>query len=187
MKGHYSLGKIGDLEITAGRSAAGGFVLLWVILSALGLKAFRLKPGAALAGGLLATTLHFLSELWHQAGHARAAERTGYPMEGVRLWGVLGASIYPTGEPPLPGEIHVERALGGPRASALLAVAGGLLAVAIRPVGGIAHMIASLFAFENLFVFTLGAFLPLPFMETDGAVIRRYLRSHRKRMVIIQE
>jgi hypothetical protein len=108
-------------------------------------------------------------------------------MEGVRLWGVLGASIYPTGEPPLPGEIHVERALGGPRASALLAVAGGLLAVAIRPVGGIAHMIASLFALENLFVFTLGAFLPLPFMETDGAVIRRYLRSHRKRMVIIQE
>ena len=60
-----------------------------------------------------------------QLGHARAAEQVGYPMEGVHLWGVLGTSVYPTDEPELPAEVHVERALGGPKASAVLAVAAG--------------------------------------------------------------
>jgi hypothetical protein len=30
---------------------------------------------------MIAVGLHWLSELWHQKGHARAAKRTGYPME----------------------------------------------------------------------------------------------------------
>jgi hypothetical protein len=187
MNEQYKLGKIGKLDLTADRTAAAGFLLLWAIFSVLGLKIFRLKPGAALTGGLLGAALHFLSELWHQSGHARAAEQTGYPMESVRLWGVLGASVYPTDEPDLPGEIHVRRALGGPKASAWLAVAGGALALITRPMGGIAHMIASIFALENAVIFTVGAFIPMPFMETDGETIRRYWRSHRKRMIVVQE
>jgi hypothetical protein len=187
MYNRHRLGKVGQLELTADRTAAGGLLLLWAIFSALGLKFFRLRPGAALTGGFLAAALHFLSELWHQSGHARAAEQTGYPMQGVHLRGVLGASLYPDDEPPLPGEIHVERALGGPKASALLAAAGGLLALVARPNGGIAYMVAALLALENLLIFTLGAFIPLPFFETDGETLRRYLRSHRKRMVVVQE
>jgi hypothetical protein len=187
MNEQYRLGKIGNMQLTAERSAAGGFLLLWAIFSALGLKIFRLKPGASLAGGFLGAALHFLSELWHQNGHARAAEATGYPMDGVRLWGVLGASVYPSEEPELPGEIHVRRALGGPQASAVLAIAGGLLALVTRPIGGIAHMIATIFALENALIFTVGAFLPMPFMETDGGTLRRYWRSHRKRMIVVQE
>jgi hypothetical protein len=187
MDERYRLRKIGNLELTADRSAVGGFLLLWALFGALGLKAFRLKPGAALTGGLLGAALHFLSELWHQSGHARAAAATGYPMAGVRLWGVLGASVYPPDEPELPGEIHVRRALGGPQASVWLAVAGGLLALVTRPTGGIAHMISLLFALENALIFTLGAFLPMPFMETDGGTIQRYWRSHRKRMIVVQE
>lgn len=187
MAQRYNLGRIGKLNITAGPSAGVGFLILWPLFSLLGLKLFRLRPGAALAGGFLAAMLHFASELLHQFGHARAAERTGYPMEGVNLWGVLGTSIYPTDEPELSPEIHVERALGGPRTSAALAAAGGLAAVAVRPAGKLPFMVSTLFALDNLAVFTLGALLPLPFLETDGTVLQRYRDSHPKRMVVIQE
>ncbi len=187
MKERYPLGKIGGLELTGGPSAAAGLALLWVVLSAVGLKIFRLPPAAALTGGFFAAALHLFSEIWHQMGHARAARHTGNPMDGVHLWGVLGASVYPADEPPLPGEIHIERALGGPRASAWLAGLGGLMTLATRPIGGVAYMISLLFALENLLVFTLGAFIPLPFMETDGTIVRRYWDSYRKQMVVIQE
>ena len=83
------------LAISAAPSAIGGAAVLLALFSLLGRRVFRLSPGAALAGGALATALHFASELWHQSGHARAAAQTGYPMSGVRLWGALGTSLYP--------------------------------------------------------------------------------------------
>lgn len=187
MRERYPLGHVGKLAVTAEPSAAGGALLLWAVFALLGRFVFRLRPGTAVAGGLLATALHYLSEFWHQTGHARAAEQTGYPMTGVHLWGILGASVYPDDEPELPAEIHVERALGGPRASAVLAAAGALPALATRPLGGLGHMIPALFALENALIFSAGALIPMPFMETDGSTLRRYLRSHRKRMVVIQE
>lgn len=187
MRQRYPIGRISKLDITADATAAAGGLLLWAVLSLVGRRLFRLRSGEALAGGLIATVLHFLSELWHQAGHARAAEATGYPMTGVHLWGVLGASVYPADEPELPGEIHVARAMGGPRASGRLAVAGGLLALLAWPLGGMAHMVALLFALDNWLVFTLGAFIPLPFMETDGTILQRYRQSHRKRALTIPE
>lgn len=93
MKERHMMGKIGDLHVTADRSAAGGFLLLWAVFSLLGRGLYHLRPRAAITGGLLATGLHFLSELWHQMGHARAAEHTGFPMTGIHLWGMLGTSI----------------------------------------------------------------------------------------------
>ncbi|MCA9867397.1 MAG: hypothetical protein KC410_12990 [Anaerolineales bacterium] len=187
MKERHMMGKIGDLHVTADRSAAGGFLLLWAVFSLLGRGLYHLRPRAAITGGLLATGLHFLSELWHQMGHARAAEHTGFPMTGIHLWGMLGTSIYPPDEPELPDELHIERALGGPRASAGLALAAMLVAFIVRPVGRTALMVASLFALDNLFIFSAGALLPLPFLETDGAIIQRYRQAYRKRMVVIQE
>jgi hypothetical protein len=187
MNDRIPLGKVSNLRVTAQPSAAAGFLLLWAVFSLLGAKLFRLKPGAAATGGLLAAALHFVAEMWHQLGHARAAEKTGYPMEGVHLWGVLGTSVYPNGEPELPAEVHVERALGGPRASAVLTVAAGISAALVRPFSRLAFMVASIFALENSLIFTIGAFLPLPFMETDGTTLQRYRAEHRKRMVIIQE
>lgn len=175
------------LTISAAPSAVGGALLLTAVFGFVGRRVFRLTPEAALAGGALAAALHFVSELWHQGGHARAAARTGYPMSGVRLWGVLGTSLYPPDEPALSGELHVARALGGPRASVWFAAVGGLLALATRPIGGVAHMVSTLFALENLFVFTLGAFLPLPFMETDGTTLLRHRRALGRRTVVVQE
>lgn len=187
MKERHMVGKIGGLRVTAEPSTAGGFLLLWAVFSLLGRGIYHLRPRAAVAGGLLAAGLHFLSELWHQMGHARAAERTGFPMTGVHLWGVLGTSIYPPDEPELPDEIHIERALGGPRASLGLTLAALLIALVVRPAGRMGLMVASLFALDNLFIFTVGALLPLPFLETDGAVMQRHRHAYRKRMVVIQE
>lgn len=62
-----------------------------------------------------------------------------------------------------------------------------LVAFIVRPVGRTALMVASLFALDNLFIFSAGALLPLPFLETDGAIIQRYRQAYRKRMVVIQE
>jgi len=187
MNKRFPLGKLGKLDITTEPSAAGGFLLLWVAFGLLGAKLFRLKPGAAATSGLLAAALHFIAEMWHQLGHARAAEESGYPMEGVHLWGVLGTSMYPDDEPELPAEVHVARALGGPKASAGLAAVAGLLAALVHPFSRLAFMVASIFALENSLIFTIGAFLPLPFMETDGTTLQRYRAEYRKRMIIIQE
>lgn len=186
MKELVHLGQIDGIDITANRSAGVGAIGLALFYTLLGVTIFRLRPRPAAVGGVLAAGLHFVSELWHQLGHARAAEQTGYPMRAINLWGVLGTSIYPADEPPLPGKVHIARALGGPKASLQAVVLGGLLAGLTRPLGGISHMLASLFTAENLLVFTLGAFLPLRFMETDGTILLRY-RPRRRNHIFIQE
>ena len=180
------LGEIQGVKITAERSVVWASLLLWFVFSLLGLRVWRLKPSAAVAGGVLATALHFLSELWHQMGHARAARQTEFPMTGVHLYTALGASVYPPDEPSLPGSIHVARALGGPQASLLMTVAAGLLAALAWPLRSVVSMITTIFALDNLLIFTLGALLPLPFMETDGTVLLKY--GHRlRRAIVLQE
>jgi hypothetical protein len=183
----YSLGQIGNLTITANQTAVLGGLVLAGIYSVVGFKLFRLRPSQAIAGGLAATMLHFLSELWHQFGHARSARTSGYPMEGIHLWGVLGTSIYPADEPVLPADVHIRRAMGGPKASLWATIIGTLVAFLIGPAKGIPGMLATLFALENWLIFTLGAFLPLGFIETDGSILLRYRHAHRRRSVIIQE
>jgi hypothetical protein len=187
MKKRYFIGQIGDLNITADQSAVLGGLVLAGVYSVVGFKLFRLRPGQAIAGGLAATMLHFLSELWHQFGHARSARASDYPMEGIHLWGLLGTSIYPTDEPDLSADVHIRRAMGGPKASLWATIVGTLVAFLVRPGKGIPGMIATLFALDNLLIFTLGAFLPLGFIETDGSILLRYRRAHRRRSVIIQE
>jgi hypothetical protein len=182
----YTIGRLQDVDITAERSAFAGSALLWLALSLVGLRLFRLRPGAALAGGFIGVVLHLLSEVWHQLGHARAAKATGHPMDRIHLWAVLGTSVYPAGEGPLPGDVHVRRALGGPKASAGLTGAAGLLALLAWPVGGLARMVTTVFALDNFLVFTAGALLPLPFPETDGVVLLRHLNEG-TRPVVIQE
>ena len=120
-------------------------------------------------------------------GHAGAARRTGYPMTGLHMWTALGTSVYPEDEPTLPAEVHMSRALGGPRASLLLTVLGGALMVLTWPLRSVVSMVTTLFALDNLLVFTLGAFLPVPGLETDGTVIRQYGRRVRRRNIVLQE
>jgi hypothetical protein len=169
MAKEIKLMNLAGLRLSAALSAIAGSLLLWAALIALAFLLLDLPLGEAILAGLLATLLHWLSELWHQLGHAWAARRTGYPMSGVRLWGVLSTSYYPRDEPELPGAVHRRRALGGPVASITLGIVGGLVALGLRSSGGLPWWLAAFAALENLLVFGLGAFLPLGF--TDGSTL----------------
>lgn len=168
MAGDISMGKAGGLPLAAEPSAAVGTVLLWALLSAIGVWLLNLSPGEAIAAGLAATLLHWVSVVGHQLGHAWAARRTGHPMTGTVLWGVLSRSLYPPDEPPLPGPVHIQRALGGPKASLLITVVAGAILL-LLPQGGTPWWVGFFFFLDNLLTFTLGSFLPLGF--TDGSTI----------------
>ena len=168
----FTLGTFAGLKILIKPLALIASLILWIIFAAIGRKGFKLNLRQAILGGLLAVILHWLSELWHNLGHAQAARQTGYPMSGVCANGPFATSLYPPGEPTLPGPTHIKRALGGPAASGLLALVMAMTAVALQTTGGVPFMLASLAFFENLFIFSLGAFLPLGF--TDGSTILHY-------------
>lgn len=169
MKTEIFLGRCYGLAWSARPSAFAGALALWVLLAIIAGAMLKLPIDAAIAAGLAAMLLHWLSEAGHQLGHAWAARRTGHPMTGVCFWAVLGASRYPAGEGALPDAVHVRRALGGPFFSLALTIVAGALALALHPEGGPAWWLA-LFAFlENLLVFTLQAAVPLGF--NDGAVL----------------
>jgi hypothetical protein len=167
------LGKIAGLRLTAHWTAFAGFVVLWIVV-AVGVI-FLLEPPIeeAIIGSLLVTVLHYLSELWHQLGHAWAARRTGHPMIGVRYWLILGMSIYPKDEPGLPGPTHISRALGGPAASFLLAIIIFILTMTTDDTTPMVLLwVLPVMFLDNFFVFALGAFVPLGF--TDGSTILRW-------------
>ena len=169
MNNEFKLFKFAGLEVSATVSTLVGSLFLWLALAAVGLWLLELSPGTALLGGLVAVLFHWLSDLVHHWGHARAARGTGYPMTGVRLWLVLGTSLYPLDEPELPAAVHRRRAWGGPIASFALSLVAGLLAFGLYPLGGLAWWLSLFLFLDNLLFFTLGALTPLGF--TDGSTL----------------
>jgi hypothetical protein len=93
----------------------------------------------------------------------------------LQFWWFLSSALYPPDEPALPAAIHIRRALGGPTASFLLTLIAGDIALALAAVGGVLWYGALFFCLDNLFVFTLGAFLSLGF--TDGSTLLHWLRK----------
>jgi hypothetical protein len=168
------LGHIAGLRLTASNSALVGSGLLWLGLSALAAIFLRMAIIEAVALGLFAVLLHWIGDIAHQLGHARAARASGHPMVGIRLWGLLSSSIYPADEPPLPAQVHIRRALGGPALSLALAAISGAFAL-LLPIASLFWWLALFFAADNLLVFTIGSLLPLGF--TDGSTILRWLRK----------
>ena len=169
---NIKLGQVAGLRLSAKPSAIVGFFLLWIILSVVAIALFKIPTGEAIVGGLIAAVLHYVGEIVHNLGHARAARQTGYPMMGVLLVGVLGVSLYPPDEPELPADVHIRRALGGPTASLLLTIIAAVIALLLRPGGGTPWLVAAFFSLENLLLFTLGAFIPLGF--TDGSTLLKW-------------
>jgi len=169
---NIKLGQVAGLRLSAKPSAIVGFFLLWIILSVVAIALFKIPTGEAIVGGLIAAVLHYVGEIVHNLGHARAARQTGYPMMGVLLVGVLGVSLYPSDEPELPADVHIRRALGGPTASLLLTIIAAVIALLLRPGGGTPWLVAAFFSLENLLLFTLGAFIPLGF--TDGSTLLKW-------------
>ena len=124
---------------------------------------------SSVAGGVALTFLHWVCEVVHNLGHSTAARGTGHPMTGTRLgfWLVLGTSLYPPDEPPLPASIHIRRALGGPAGSAALTVVIGVLALLLANTA-IAWIL--LWFLDNLLVFTIGAFVPVGFNDASTLI-----------------
>jgi hypothetical protein len=77
--------------------------------------------------------------------------------------------LYPSDEPALPKAIHIRRALGGPLASAGLAVLFAVLSYATSMQTGVLWYMFTLMLLENTMILSLGAFLPLGF--TDGSTL----------------
>ncbi len=160
------------LKLSSDRTALPCTLGLWLVLSVAAGLILRLPVVESLLVGLTATALHWFSGLWHDAGHVIAARLTGHPMIGLRLWTLFAINVYPPTEGELPAKIHVQRALGGPIASAILTmIFAGLLAISTQVT---VPWWLMLFGFlENLFVMTLQAFLPLGF--NDGVTLWKWV------------
>ena len=168
------LGHIASLRLTASNSALIGSGILWFVLALLIVAVLRLSSIEGISLGLFGVVLHWIGDVVHQLGHARAARASGHRMAGIRLWWVLSSSIYPADEPRLPAKVHIRRALGGPIVSFVLSVVSGLLLL-LLPTGSLFWWPVLFFAADNLLVFTLGSLLPLGF--TDGTTILNWLRE----------
>jgi hypothetical protein len=166
------LGKLGPMMISAKPNMFIGVAVLWAILAAVGYAVLHLTLIAAVAGGLIAAVIHLLLEVVHQTGHYLAGKQVGHPLKGVRFWWILGGSIYPSDEPELPAAMHIRRALGGPIMSFAATVISGIIAWLLLPVGGAIWYLGIFVFLDNLFFYTLGAFLPLPFL--DGGALLHY-------------
>ncbi|MCA9915235.1 MAG: hypothetical protein KC496_17900 [Anaerolineae bacterium] len=165
------------------RSALVGSAILLILLTAAAVAFTALTPLDALIAGILATLLHWLGDLVHQYGHAMMAKRVGHPMRGLILAWVLVFSHYPRNEPEIAPELHMQRAIGGPIASAIVAAVAGLLALWMVPMGGMAAFLAWFFLLENLVVFAIGGLFPpvyLPFFCNDGGSILHWWQIRRK-------
>jgi Zn-dependent protease len=173
----YRIGKINGLRLSIEPLFIVGTIVLWVVLSGIGVLMLDLRFSQAVVGGLIAALLYWLSEIVHQLGHAYAAHRTGYPMVGIHLGKYLffGASLYPENEEPLPAKIHIRRALGGPIASLAFTLVTGVVALILYPGEGILWWILLYVCIINFFVFTIGPFLPLGF--TDGSTLLKWWRK----------
>jgi len=160
---------VAGLRITAHPTTFMATPILALILAGVGLWVLLLPPVEAIIYGIVAALLHIFGELLHQFGHSLAARRTGHPMIGIRLWMILGTSIYPKDEGDLPAGVHIRRALGGPIFSAFITMVALVIALLIGTGAGVLWWLAIFAAADGLLVFTLGAFLPLGF--TDGSTL----------------
>jgi len=129
----HTLAKFGGISFSAELSALIGSVLLWLALTGVGLIFLSYSLPKALIMGVAALILHWVGDLLHQAGHALAARSAGYPITGIRLWGILSSTIYPESEPPLPKSTHLRRAMGGPVVSLFISILAATPLLFLRP------------------------------------------------------
>lgn len=170
--------KLRGVPITYVPSAVYGTLLLVVVLTAAAVILTDLTPMDALIAGLAATLLFWFSDLIHQYGHALAAQRVGYPLTHIRIRTVLSVTLYPPDEPQLSPDTHIQRALGGPIMSAVLALIFGVLALMFWSVGGMLQFLLGYTFLTNLFLAVGSLALPLytPNIEFDGGTIWHYWR-----------
>lgn len=171
MAKEYKIGTLFGLSLSFVPSFFIGTLTLWVVLGGVSYFVLDLLFSQAILAGFVYSLLYWVAYIFHQLSHAYAARRTGYPMTGIQIGNYLffGSSLYPDDEEPLPAQIHIRRALGGPTGSFLFAILAGLIALILRPYGEVFWWSALFVSLINFAVFTLGSFLPLGF--TDGSTL----------------
>ncbi|MFN2466419.1 MAG: hypothetical protein ABR598_09175 [Candidatus Dormibacteria bacterium] len=173
------LGRILGMQVSLARGFALGTVIVLVSYWIVGIALFHRRPGNALLGAFMLALLHWFSELVHNYGHFIAAQRTGFPMEGVSLGTregmiIFGTSVYPDSEQEVSARVHIRRALGGPAANIGAGLLGLVAALVLSVLGSHFTWVAVVFAAENLLVFGVGNALPLGF--NDGSTVLRWAR-----------
>ena len=168
-------GHVARLPVTVGPSAVVSSLVLGALAATVAFLLLQTSLEIAALAGLLVILLHWLAVSVHVLGHTTAARRTGYPANGIRLWGLFSRISYPADEPSLPAALHARRALGGPLASASFSLIVAALVVASRPIAGTAWWLLVFLLLDSFLVGTIGAFLPLPF--ADGGTFLRLWRE----------
>lgn len=169
----FNLGTIGGLKIAGDVTAIIGSVTLIIVLSVASQILLDWTWLQAIVWGVLATAIHFVVTYLHHVGHAIAARRTGYPMQGIQLYLVLGASVYPADEPELSSDTHILRALGGPIFSGLVAVVMFIIAILLNYDSFVGSLVMWA-AIDSFVTYVLGALTPLGF--TDASTILYWSR-----------
>jgi Zn-dependent protease len=130
-----------------------------------------IAPAAAYALGLLSALLLFASILLHELGHSVVARRHGVEIEEIDLW-LLGGVARMKGYPRTAGD-ELRFALAGPAVTLAIALAFGVLAVALpasTPDALRAVVDYQLFINAAILVFNL-----LPAFPLDGGRVARAL------------
>lgn len=158
----------------------GIIVPLIAIAVGLGLIAFlllKLTLVESIIGGIVGVLLYYLSSIVHHYGHHLAAQRTGYPMSHVNMWGIIGSSAYPADEGELRANIHIRRALGGPIMSFIVSIVSFLILLLLNNLAGsLVWWLLAWWTISNFFIYTLGSLTPLGF--TDANTLLHYRGKH---------
>ncbi len=174
--------KFFDMPVSVPRSALVGFLLMVIVCTVLAVYFTNLTPLDALIAGVLATIIHFLSDVLHQYGHFIAAKLTGKASSGLRLWWILGSIRYPDDEGELPPALHIRRAIGGPIMSLLVLIVFLILWMLAGSYSPMTTFLLVWGIFVQAAVFVLGAITPVSIgnFNTDGATILQALLEMRK-------
>ncbi len=177
------LGSIAGLPVTARASFFPVRLAFAVFLLLFGRFVFKLSSPKALLFALVASVLDPLIILIHQLGHAWAAKKTGWPMNGISFWSLFSTCYYPPDEPELPPEVHLRRAIAGPLVSFLNGLIVGLLGLRFFPRKGIGRLLVKFWILDASVMRSIGALGPVSF--SDGPTIRywakRFLAERNRR------
>lgn len=183
LPGKKSAFSIRGWPIFIDQSARYGTIALVVTYTLAAVLLTNLTPLDSLIAGVLAMLLHWILDIAHQYGHKLAADFTGHPSIGLRLWGILSETLYPANEGPLPPKVHIRRALGGPIMSVLVGILLLLPSSWMWAQGGMAQFLSGFMLLLSFGALGFGALLPLDskWLTIDGGTIWRYWRESQQK------
>ena len=161
------------LRYSVAKSALYGSAFVALVAALLAYFFGHLTILDSIIAGILATLLHWLGEIVHQYGHYLASKAVGHPMNGVRLWTILGTSLYPKEEGELPAGIHIRRALGGPAISFVVLLISAALWYFLGSYSPMTNFLLLWIVWEQILIYAFAALLPIKIGDfaVDGGTI----------------